>query len=110
MPTLAELVGAALPPGIDGISVLPSLLGKEQKTDDRFLYWEFPAGKFQQAVRWRHYKAVRLAPGKPLELYNLAEDVAEKRNIAAEHPEVVAKIEEYLRTARTDSPNWPVKT
>jgi arylsulfatase A-like enzyme len=109
MPTLAELVGVKPPPDIDGISVLPALLGREQETDDRFLYWEFPAGKFQQAVRWRNYKAIRLSPGEPLELYNLAEDIAEENNIAAEHPEVIARIEEYLKTARTDSPNWPVK-
>jgi len=45
-----------------------------------------------------------------LELYNLAEDIAEKHNIAAQHGEVVARIEQYLKTARTDSPNWPVKS
>ncbi|MHC4681634.1 MAG: arylsulfatase, partial [Planctomycetota bacterium] len=63
MPTLAELAGAKPPANIDGISVVPTLLGKAQRTDDRFLYWEFPAGKFQQAVRWRDYKAVRPALG-----------------------------------------------
>jgi len=110
LPTLAELAGAQPPSGIDGISVLPALLGREQRTDDRFLYWEFPAGKFQQAVRWRNYKAIRPAPGKPLELYDLAGDIAEKHNIAAEHPDVIAKIEDYLKSARSDSPNWPVKT
>ena len=102
-----SLTGATSPAGINGISILPALLGRQQKTDDRFLYWEFPGGKLQQAVRWRSYKAVRLAPGRPLELYNLAEDIAEEHEIAAEHPEIAAKIEQYLRTARTDSPNWP---
>ena len=110
LPTFAELAGVKPPSNIDGISVLPAILGRKQRTDDRFLYWEFPAGNFQQAVRWRYHKAVRLAPEKPLELYNLAEDIAEQNNIAAEHPDVIAKIEAYLRTARTDSPNWPVKT
>ena len=42
--------------------------GAKQNTDGRFLYWEFFESDFQQAVRWRNYKAVRLAPGKPLEL------------------------------------------
>jgi len=59
-------------------------------------------------VRWRNYKAVRSAPKKPLELYDLNKDIAEKHDIAAQHPDVVARIEEYLKTARTDSPNWPV--
>ncbi len=109
LPTLADLTGATAPPDIDGISVLPALLGKKQKTDDRFLYWEFFERNFQQAVRRGNYKAVRLAPSKPLELYDLAEDIAEQRDISAERPEVVVKIEKYLRTARTESPNWPVE-
>ena len=108
LPTLAELAGARVPSGIDGISVLPALLGRTQNTDDRFLYWEFIGRNLQQVVRWRNYKAVRLAPNKPLELYDLNKDITEKHNIAAEYPDVVAKIEEYLKTARTDSPNWPV--
>jgi arylsulfatase A-like enzyme len=108
MPTLAAATGATPPKNIDGMNVLPLLLGKKQKTDDHFLYWEFPAGKFQQAVRWRNYKAVRSAPGKPLELYDLSCDIGEKNDIAADNPEVIAKIEMYLKTARTDSPNWPI--
>jgi arylsulfatase A len=54
------------------------------------------------------WKAVRLGPGEPLELYNLDEDIAEKQNVAAQHPDVIAKIETYLKTARTHSENWPV--
>ena len=110
LPTLAELAGVKPPPNVDGISVLPVLLGKKQNPGDRFLYWEFFDPAFQQAVRWRNYKAVRLAQSKSLELYNLAEDIAEEQNVAAQHPEVVARIERYLATARTDSPNWPRKS
>jgi len=108
LPTLAELVGIKPPDNIDGISVLPAILGKKQTTDDRFLYWEFFEKGFNQAVRWRNYKAVRPGQGKPLELYDLAKDLAEQHDIAARYPKVVAKIEEYLKTARTESPNWPV--
>jgi arylsulfatase A-like enzyme len=107
LPTLADLAGLKPLPGIDGISVLPTLLSKKQNTVDRFLYWEFPSGGFKQAVRWRNYKAIRLAPDKPLELYDLEKDLAEQNNIAGDNPDVVAKIEKYLKTARTDSPNWP---
>jgi arylsulfatase A-like enzyme len=108
LPTLAELAGAKPPSNIDGVSVLPTLLGNKQNLRDRFLYWEFFERNFQQAVRWGKWKAVRLAPDKPLELYNLDKDIAEKQNIAAQHPEVVTRIEEYLKTARTESPNWPI--
>jgi len=59
-------------------------------------------------VRMGGFKVVRLSPTGPLELYNLKTDIAEKNNIAAEHPEIIAEIEAYLKTARTDSPHWPV--
>ena len=109
LPTLAELAGVKPPAGIDGVSVRPTLLGNKQNLPDRFLYWESPGGGLRQAVRWRNYKAVRPAPGKPLELYNLAKDLAETHNIADRRPRVIDRIETYLATARTESPNWPVK-
>jgi arylsulfatase A-like enzyme len=56
--------------------------------------------------RW---KAVRLKAGVPLELYDLEADPHEERDVAAAHPEITARIEDYLRTARTDSERWPVK-
>jgi arylsulfatase A-like enzyme len=54
-----------------------------------------------------NWKAVRLAPNKPLELYDLKSDIGEQRNVAAEHPDVVAKMEACLKDARTESPHWP---
>ena len=56
------------------------------------------------------WKAVRLAPGQPLELYNLKTNLGEKENVADENPDVVAKIEAYLKTARTESAQWPLKS
>jgi hypothetical protein len=55
------------------------------------------------------WKAVRLKKDAPIELYNLVDDPFETRNVAAAHADVVAKIEAYLKTARTDSPQWPIK-
>ena len=54
-----------------------------------------------------HWKAVRLKPGAPLELYDLARDQGETANVASSNPEVVAQVEAYLRTARTPSERWP---
>ena len=108
LPTAAELAGAAAPAKIDGISIAPTLLGKKQELDGRFLYWEFFEGGFKQAVRWGNWKAVRRGLTGRLELYDLAGDEGEKNNVAAPNSEVVAKIEAYLKTARTESPYWPV--
>jgi len=109
LPTLAELAAVQPPAGIDGISMVPALLGRPQRSDDRFLYWEFFGGGFQQAVRWRNYKAIRPSPRAPLQLYDLSTDIAEQNDIAQAHPQLIQRFERYLKTARTDSPNWPVR-
>ena len=110
LPTAAEIarVKDKVPAGIDGQSILPTLLGKAQKPHE-FFYWEFHEKGSKQAVRMGDWKAVRLTMDKPLELYDLGKDVGETNNVAAAHPEVVAKIEAYLKTARTDSPKWPLR-
>jgi arylsulfatase A-like enzyme len=116
LPTLAELAGAQAPEGLDGISIVPTLLGAEaagrEQATHEFLYWELPrydgqTGTFlgevpRQAVRMGEWKAVRPEPDGNLELYNLREDPAETANVAAEQPEVMAKIEAYLQTARNE--------
>jgi arylsulfatase A-like enzyme len=107
-PTFAELANARIPAGLDGKSIVPVLQGKPLSPHD-FLYWEFHERGFQQAVRMGNWKAVRLAKDKPLELYNLAVDPTEFTDVAAKQPEIVAQIEKYLKTARTESPNWPIK-
>ena len=109
LPTAAEIAGVKSPPNIDGISILPTLLGQQQTNQHEFFYWEFHERGSKQAVRMGDWKAVRLEPGKPLELYNLKTDLGEKENIASKNPEIVAKIESYLKTARTESAQWPLK-
>jgi len=107
-PTLTELAGLPPAKGLDGLSLVRALRGQSQPAHD-FMYWEFHERGFQQAVRMSNWKAVRLAKDKPLELYDLAADRKEATDVAAKHPDVVAKIEKYLATARTESPNWPIK-
>lgn len=114
LPTLAELAGgdagkAHVPGDVDGVSVAKTILGKPQDLGDRFLYWEFFERGYQQAIRWGKWKAIRSKPGAKLELYDLETDEGETQNIAAKHPMVVARIEAYLKSARTESTSWPVK-
>jgi arylsulfatase A-like enzyme len=109
LPTAAEIAREKPPAGIDGISFLPTLLGKAQTNQHAFLYWEFHEHGFQQAARMGNWKAVRLKADAPLELYDLKTDPAETNNVAPANPEVVARMENYLKTARTESTQWPIK-
>lgn len=109
MPTFAEIAGVKTPAGIDGTSILPTLLGKEQKTPE-YLYWEFSGYGGQQAVRMGDWKAIRqnmMRPKVPgagkLELYNLKSDPSESKDVAADHPDVVAKAEAAMKEAHTPS-------
>jgi arylsulfatase A-like enzyme len=109
LPTAAEIAQTNVTGQLDGLSLLPSLLGKPQTNQHDFLYWEFHERGFQQAVRMGDWKAVRPQAGAPIELYNLKTDLGEKQNVAGQNPEIVAKIEDYLKTARTEAPDWPIK-
>jgi arylsulfatase A-like enzyme len=110
LPTAAEIARTAPPKEIDGISILPTLLGRAQTNRHDFLYWEFHENGFKQAVRMDDWKGVRYGVDGPLELYNLKTDLAESKNLAEKNSETVAKIEKYLANARTEDPNWPAKT
>lgn len=112
LPTAAELAGAASPKGIDGISAVPALTGKKQKSHE-YLYWELPrtepgnTGQFRKekpmaAARVGDWKVIRPAPDAAVELYNLKEDIGETRNLAAEKPDVLARYEPILTSARTE--------
>ena len=111
LPTACELAGVEPPADIDGISLVPTLLGQpEKQRHHEFLYWEFHEGSCStQAVRMGHWKAVLDSPSGPIQLFDLRTDIAEKHDVAAEHPEVVAKIRDYLKSARTESEHWPLR-
>jgi arylsulfatase A len=107
-PTLAELASAQTPKQLDGLSMTRALRGQAQPGHE-FLYWEFHERGFQQAARTGNWKAVRLKNGAPLELYDLAKDPSEQRDVASEHADVIARFETFFKSARTDSPTWPIK-
>ena len=106
LPTASALTGVRLTRVTDGISMVPVLTGKGVQKEHNFLYWEFHEGGTKQAVRMGKWKAVRYGTAEPLELYDLSSDIHEDRNIAAENPQVVEKIETYLKRARTESKIW----
>ena len=109
LPTLLEVAGKPAPKGLDGVSLLPTLLGQSQDLTQRFLYWEFHERGFKQAARWGPWKAIRLGFGQPLQLFHLEDDIGESHDVANRYPEVVEKLTFFLDHERTESTHWPVQ-
>ncbi len=95
MPTLAELAGVAkeVPEGIDGISIVPTLLGSGQQKKHEFLYWHSGS----HAVRMGKWKGIG-RPGR-VRLYDLSTDIGEKTDLADKHPDIARKLGEFMAAA-----------
>ena len=93
--TACELAGVDTPTETDGVSFVPTLCGQSdrQKSHD-YLYWRY--GK-KEAVRKGNWKAVRLDPDKPIELYDLAADIGEASDVASENVEIVGQMKAIMQ-------------
>lgn len=107
LPTAAELAGIKVSSAHDGLSMVSLLKGGEAPAREAF-YWELHEGASLQAVRFGNWKAVRNGPSKAVELYDLGKDAAESIDVAASHPDLVARATDLMKTLRTDSPDWPL--
>lgn len=111
MPTVVQLAGVPVPKRTDGISFLPELLGKKQKTHDN-LYWEFNEQGGKQAVLKGNWKLVKLNLFNPsntiIELYNLANDPSEQNDVSAKHPEIVAEMKAIMLSEHTEDAKFPL--
>jgi len=109
LPTIGELIGQRTEAPVDGVSLLPTLLGKGKQEQHAYLYWEFLEMKGRVAIRRGNWKGVRynvsVNPNSPLELYDLSSDIGEQHNVAANYPDVVAELDSLISKARTPSPN-----
>lgn len=109
LPTAAELAGAAIPAECktDGLSILSHLKGGPAPRRECF-YWELHEGKPVQAVRFGDWKAVKNGPDAKPELYDLAKDPGESKDLAAGRPDLVAKALALMKAEHAASPDWPL--
>jgi len=112
MPTFAEITGIPVPEKTDGISFLPTLLGKTaRQKEHEYLYWEFHEQGGKVAIRMGDWKAVKLdmdrQPQGATELYKLTEDIGETNNVADANPDILRNMEEIMKKAHLPSDIFP---
>ena len=91
-------------PATDGISMVATFLGDEEKQAAHpYLYWEFEEKGGRQAVLKGDWKGVRLntieKPNGPIEIYNVAKDIGEAHNLAATQPELAKEFARLMKEA-----------
>jgi arylsulfatase A-like enzyme len=115
VPTLLALAGGPAPTGLDGVSVAPFLLGRAPAPARPF-FWHFPhynnqGGRPTGAMREDRWMLVEYYDVGRTELYDLAADVREERDLAAQQPERVTRMRAALGNwrqavgAQTNQPN-----
>jgi arylsulfatase A-like enzyme len=111
LPTLADLAEVPVPDRIDGLSFRRLLNGRSAPRHDH-LVWNRP--RKAQAIRRGRWKAIRFAPGIAgagpegrVELYDLATDVGERRDLAGRRPELAAELMTLLDGSIGPDPRGP---
>lgn len=107
LPTLCAVSGVNPSETLDGLSLLPVLMGKDNQKKHDYLYWEFYEQDGKQAVRYEKWKGIRQGVKEnrnaPIELYDLTEDPGESENIAEEYPEIISIMDSLMNKAHEPS-------
>lgn len=105
-PTFCEIAEINPPQDIDGISLLPTILGEKQITDDRYVFWvRREGGKYggqaYYAARHQAFKILQNTPFEPVQFFNMKEDEFEKHNLESSGDEdykaLRAQLQEHIR-------------
>lgn len=115
LPTLCELLDIDTKNiKTDGISYLPTLLGKGKQETHKYLYWEFISMRKKKAGRQsvldveKNIKGVRFGRFDPIQIYDIIKDPLEQNNIAKKKPIIAKKLTKYLNECRSKSKLWPI--
>jgi len=104
LPTAADITGVSTPDGLDGNSILPTLLGlPEEQEKHAFLYWEY---KVEQAVRMSNWYGYKNKKGV-LEIYDLEKNPLQDVDLSSQYPDIAKRIDEIMNQEHTPSDVWP---
>lgn len=103
LPTAADIVGVAPPSDIDGISILPTLVGKGNQKQHDYLYWEYNQNQAIRDGKWFAHRA----NGGDVELYDLIADPEQSKDLSSQFPELSKEMEIRMDGAHTPSDVWP---
>jgi arylsulfatase A-like enzyme len=108
-PTLAEIAGVTTDTRqrLDGVSIVPQLRDPDARLKQEALYWHYPlsrphvqGGRSSGAIRQGDWKLIEFYDTGETELYNLADDIGETKNLAGTLPERAAELRVLLRAWR----------
>ncbi len=106
-PTAVAAAGGKISPDwkLDGVNLLPYLKGETSGRPHEVLFWRFGA---QHAIRQGDWKLLVSAPGGKAELYNLAGDIRESKNLAGQEPGKLASLQKTYDewNAQLVPPRW----
>jgi len=88
LPTIVSAAGGSVEKDLDGVDLLPFVSGAA--APERMLKWRFNRA---WAIRDKEWKLIQANDGEALQLFRLAEDISETRDLAAEHPEIVKRLQ-----------------
>ncbi|MEM9284182.1 MAG: arylsulfatase [Verrucomicrobiota bacterium] len=110
LPTFCELGGVEVPTDIDGISMVPTLLGEGEQQEHEYLYWEFYERGGKKAARWGDWKAIQVGinqnPNAPIQIFNLSEDMGETNDLSSGRPDLIERALVIFEEAHEPSPDW----
>jgi len=127
MATLAALLGICLPEDAaeDSYNILPALLGEKLQKPIReatvlhscngkfairqgeWLFIDAPTGDDNREPDWLKKERGYQAHSHPGELYDLSQDLSERRNLYAEHPEIVQRLKALLEKYKAEGRSAP---
>jgi arylsulfatase A-like enzyme len=103
-PTFCEMAGADIQHPINGMSILPTLEGEKQDTDNRSVFWvrreggQQYGGQVYYAARHGNYKLLQNTPFETFQYFNIKDDPYEQNPLKGSEHEEFAKLRRELQT------------